>query len=335
MSMKARSVMPDGSGGAKRAGLRVLLSRIGSGLVLLAALAVPLGQAAGGCSASGGEASPDLQVGEQSHCSRAYSVVDLSLTEILADFPELQELEPASDQEQLPMLLSKVGENVAAAYRQLTSVAAEEEITAQKYGYDDRLKSTIHHHFYYIIQVERAEINDRIEEYRADRRMGRVESPGVEEGFAFSKNFASQWMLLYPENQSGSRFRYLGKQLNDGRQTYILAFAEHPGKAAVTGLINYQGRSNLLWYQGLVWIDALSDRVVKLRFDLLEPCLEVGLEKETTEIKLGEVRIPEAATTLWLPLDVTVAAICKGQLFRNVHHYSRYRMFSVQSTLKP
>jgi len=332
--MKARSVMPYQSRSAKSAGFRLRPPGIFGGFVLLATLAAPLAQAASGSSASGAEAFPALQAGEQSHYAGAYSVVDLSPAEILADFPELRGLEPASDQERLRMLLDKVGENVAAAYQRLASVAADEDITAQKYGYDGRLKSTLHRHFYYIIQVERSGINDRMKEYRADARMARVESPGVEEGFAFSRDFASQWMLLYPENQSGSRFRYLGKQLNDGRQTYVLAFAERPGLAAITGSINYQGELELLLYQGLVWIDALSDRVVKLRLDLLQPCLEVGLEKETTEIKLGEVPIPEANAPLWLPLDVTLTAMFKGQLFRNVHHYSRYRVFQVQSTVK-
>jgi len=332
MSMKARSVLPYQSRSAKRAGFRLV--RSGTGLVLLATLAAPLGQAARRCPASGAEAFPEPQAVEQAHYFGAYSVVDLSPTEILADFPELQGLEPASDQERLRMLLDKVGENVAVTYQRLTSVAADEDITAQKYGYDGRLESTLRHHFYYIIQVERAGLNIHMEEYRADARLARVESPGVGEGFAFSRNFASQWMLLYPENQPGSRFRYLGKQLNDGRQTYVLAFAERPGLATITGSINYQGGSELLLYQGLVWIDALSDRIVKLRLDLLEPCLEVGLEKETTEIKLGEVGIPETTTTLWLPLEVTVTAMCKGKIFRDVHHYSKYRIFRVESTIK-
>jgi hypothetical protein len=332
MSMKTRIVMPEDSRVAKRAGFR--LGRSGIGLVLLATLAVPLAQAASGSSAFGAEALPEPQAGEQSHYAGTYSVVDLSPTEILADFPELQGLEPSSDQERLRMLMDKVGVNVAAAYQRLTSVAADEDITAQKYGYDGRLKSTLRHHFYYIIQVERAALNDHLKEYRADARMAQVESPGVEEGFAFSRDFASQWMLLYPGNQAGSRFRYLGKQLNDGRQAYVLAFAERPGRAAVTGSVNYQGKSELLLYQGLVWIDALSDHIVKLRLDLLEPCLEVGLERQTTEIKLGEVRIPETTATLWLPLEVTVTAMCKGLAFRNVHHYSKYRTFRVESTIK-
>ena len=317
---------------SKRA--RFSLGHSGIGLVLLAALALTVGQAARGCYFCAAQTSPDLQAGQQPHHAATYSVVDLSLAEILADFPELKGLEPASDQKRLRTLLDKVGENVAAAYQRLTSVAANEDITAEKYGHDGRLKSTLRQHFYYIVQVERGGLNDRIAEYRADARMARVESAGVEEGFAFSENFATQWLLLYPENQSGSRFRYLGKHLNDGRQTYVLAFAERPGVATITGSINYQGKLETVLYQGVVWIDALSDRVVKLRLDLLEPCLEVGLEKETTEIKLGEVAIPETTATLWLPLQVTVTAMCKGQTFRNVHHYSKYRAFRVESTIK-
>ena len=63
-----------------------------------------------------------------------------------------------------------------------------------------------------------------------------------------------------------------------------------------------------------------------------EPRLDVALEKLTTEIDLGEVHIPHLADTLWLPLDVTVTAVCNGN-FPIRHEYSKYRQFVVQSTI--
>ena len=84
----------------------------------------------------------------------------------------------------------------------------------------------------------------------------------------------------------------------------------------------------------MVWIDAVSYRVVKLRLDLLEPRLDLALEKETTEIKLGEVHLRQAAASLWLPFDVAVTVIWNGQLFKNRHHYTNYRQFMAKSTIR-
>lgn len=297
-------------------------------------MALALGQNGRSGRASARELPSPSQTGGQSYYIDAYSVVDLPPTELMADFPELQGLALASGQEQLPTLLNKVGESVTAAYRRITSVVANESVTEEKYGDDRVVQATLHHRYNYLIQVKGSQINDRLEEYRADSRMRRVDSQGVAEGFPYTKDFASDWILLYPGNQSGSRFRYLGTESLDGREAYVLAFAERAGSAPVNGTITFRGKSALLLYQGLVWIDALTYRVIKLRMDLLEPRLDVALEKLTTEIDLGEVHIPHFADTLWLPHDVTVTAVCNGQLFRIGHEYSKYKLFVVQSTIK-
>lgn len=91
----------------------------------------------------------------------------------------------------------------------------------------------------------------------------------------------------------------------------------------VTGRFNARGDSALLLYQGVVWIDAQSFRIVKMRLDLLKPRLDVALERQTTEIGFAGVLIPQVATALWLPQQVTVTTIYDGQLFRNRHVYSK------------
>jgi hypothetical protein len=161
-----------------------------------------------------------------------------------------------------------------------------------------------------------------------------VNVDSTDEGFPLSKNFASQWVLLLPENQPGARFRYIGSQLVDGKKCYVLGFAERPGQATVTAQFHFGGKWGALLYQGLVWVDAQSYRVVKLLLDRLEPRFDIGLERQTTEIKLGEVHIAQADSSLWLPTDVAVTVIFDGRRFRNLHHYSNYRLFVVRITIK-
>lgn len=278
---------------------------------------------------------PGQEEDEASFYKNAYTIIDLPLTELMADFPELQGLEPAASQQELPSILSKVGTAVEQLYENLTSVAADEQITQEEYGDDGRVKSTTHHHFGYLIIVNRDEPVETLQEYRTNARMKPVESSGAAQGFNVTKNFASMWLLFYPDNQSGSHFRYVGQQAADGRNLYVVAFAEQPDQSAVQGVVNAQGRSVLLLYQGVAWIDAASFRIVRMRLDLLEPLLDVGLERETTEIRFGEVPIAQAATLLWLPQEVTVTTIYNGQMYRNRHLYSNFKRFVVHSEIGP
>jgi hypothetical protein len=243
-------------------------------------------------------------------------------------------LRAAADQQPLQDILAKTGESVTDAYESLVNVAADEEITQEQYGFNERRSETSHHHFGYLITVDKQPGRDVLHEYRTDAHLKPVESTGTGQGFPFTTNSASMWVLFYPENQSQTRFRYLGEQPMGGQNLYAVAFATVPGKASVTGRINLQGRSALVLYQGVAWIDSTSFRIAKLRLDLLQPRLDVGLERMTTEIQFGEARVAQAAVTLWLPQSVTVTAVSSGQLFRNEYAYSNFRLFTVSSETK-
>jgi hypothetical protein len=267
---------------------------------------------------------------EQSYYANAYCVVDLPLPELLADFPELQGLQPATDQQKLPKILSGAGQNIEKSYQSLPDIAAEETITQDQYGYNGRVPSTVHSKFGYLILVGRGEDAEILREYRTDAHLKPVESQGGDQGFPFTKDFASMWVLLHPDNQAQTRFRLLGEQSIGGQNLDVLAFAEQPGRAVVTGRFNAQGASALLLYQGLIGIDS-AFRIAKMRLDLLSPRLDVALERQTTEIRFGEVHIPGAAAVLWLPQEVTVTTVYDGQIFRNRHVYSKFGLFSVNS----
>jgi hypothetical protein len=89
-------------------------------------------------------------------------------------------------------------------------------------------------------------------------------------------------------------------------------------------------------YQGVAWIDAGTYKILKIRLDLLKPRLDVKLETQTTEIQFGEVHISDvASSSLWVPLNVTVTAAWNGQVFRDQHLYSNYRLPGASTTVKP
>ena len=46
------------------------------------------------------------------------------------------------------------------------------------------------------------------------------------------------------------------------------------------------------------------------------------------------MRFTEISAPLWLPRDVTVTVEWKGKKFRNLHHYSHYKLFQVETKEK-
>jgi hypothetical protein len=71
-----------------------------------------------------------------------------------------------------------------------------------------------------------------------------------------------------------------------------------------------------------------------MRTDLLRIPEEHELSKQTTEIRFGNAQFKELGTSLWLPQEVAVTIRWKGRIFRNLHRYSDFKLFRVETEEK-
>jgi hypothetical protein len=171
-------------------------------------------------------------------------------------------------------------------------------------------------------------------EYRTDLA-GRQASPlGLKEGFMLTSAFASAAMGFHPMYQPQADFRYLGRQKVNGRDAYVIAYAQQPAKARLTGTFKSGEISMTTFTQSLAWIDPQSYQIIRLRTDLLKPLQELCLEKQTTEISYAEVHFKGLATGFWVPQQVTVSVDWNGKHLRNEHRYSEFKLFQVEATEK-
>jgi hypothetical protein len=295
------------------------------------AASVLIAFAAGHCGASPVTAGPVQQqlsdTSGQAYYEGAFTLIDLPAGDLMEALPDLSGLVPAADQQPLPRLLSEVGKNVEEAYQKFTEVIADEQVTRVRCGPEGRLETISRQEFTYLIIPHHEGGLDRIEEYRT--AIGGKPGQSSETGALSAEGFAAMWALFYPGNQSGSRFCYLGQQRFGERQANVIGFAQRPGWSLVKGL-EYPhpvGRPVLILYQGVVWVDAATNKILKMRAALLKPRLDIKLELQTTEICFGEVHVSDAASTsLWVPLQVTVTTVWNGQVLGEEHLYSNYKL---------
>jgi len=270
----------------------------------------------------------------QDYYQNAYSLIDLPSDDLVEALPELRGLEPSADQQPLTRLMSEVGKSVEESYEKFTEIVADEQVTLEQYGPTGHPETTLQQEFNYLLLPHHEAGLARIDEYRTGVDGKPVQASVVERPF-FSQGKASTWALFYPGNQSESKFRYLGRQRFDDQPSQLVGFAQRPGWSNLGGRANWEGRSVVLLYQGVAWIDAATHKILKMRVDLLKPRLDVQLEMQTTEIRFGEVHISDAASSpLWVPLRVTVTTAWNGQVFREKHVYSHYRLPAANTTIK-
>ena len=271
----------------------------------------------------------------QDYYLNARPLLDYPLQDLLRAVPELRGLEPAPNQDDLASILDKAGKVTEDLLDRMPNLVSHEEVIQQKLGAPGRVMDHRRVQFDYMILTHQQNQKVTLDEYRAGSDGSPLAMEGLEEGYMLTQGFASEWLHFLPPARPSARFRYLGQQTDGGLRCYVVAFAQKPGFATLTGTVVQAGRSVCLLYQGIAWIDEASFRIVRLRSDLLAPRPDIGLERQTVELHFGEVHLPQTVSALWLPQEVVVTTDMTDHLFRNIHRYSGYRLFKVETRILP
>lgn len=270
----------------------------------------------------------------QSYFANAHPYLEEPLAQLVGRIPELKTLQPAPDQQALPMILGKTGKRVKDLMQDMVDLVAQEEVTLLKLKTKGAIKSSQHFRYSYLILPRSDEFTLTLQEYRTDLHGNRVEQEGLDKGYFLTSGFALSWLHFHPDVRSDSTFRYLGDEALGSRSTYVVAFAQHPGQASI--IINLKGEWGAvpILVQGIAWLDKNSFQIVRMRTDLLGPRSDIDLVRDTTEETFSEVHIKEIAIPFWLPSEVDVYIVFKGHAFRNEHRYTNYERFRVYTKIR-
>jgi VWFA-related protein len=270
--------------------------------------------------------------------------LELPFDQLVKRIPELEKIQPATDQEAMRAILKKTGNNVDGYFSNLVDLIAREKITLKRSS-DKGFSDPAHVKDNYLILKKPHKTGYEIVEYRMDDAGHNLDNIGTHLGFAATRGFALMSQFFASSLQRESVFRYLGDQKIGSRDSYVVGFAQKPGSATMlVGVRTREGIDFPMLIQGIAWIDKRDLQIIRIRTDLLAPRPDLALEYQTTEITFSEVRLVDVPTPLWLPKDVTVKAEFKGHstvlgigslTFRNKHHYSDYRRYRVSVKMLP
>lgn len=244
---------------------------------------------------------------------------------------KLKGLEPAKSQDDLQHILTAVGQNVSALFRGFQDSTSLETVRREQLRHDGKVSGKVDEKFRYLFMMSDGPGAPSFTEYRQNINPGKQPQDGLK-GYMLTSGFTSAALIFHPAYQSGSHFRYLGRQMVDGHETYVVAFAQIPTKAKLVGSFISDGNSVPTLEQGLAWIDTQNYRIVRLRTDLLQPIAGLQLRELTTRIDYQEVHFKQLGQGLWLPKDVTVTVDWRGKMLRNLHRYSDFKLFNVQAS---
>lgn len=281
---------------------------------------------------------------DQSYYANAHPYFEEPPKQLVKRIPQLKSLRPTQDQQELPMILVKTGESVDDFFRNIVDLTVQEEIKQEWAMRQYRLKpgqsASERVRDSYLILRRGKETGTDIVEYRVDANGNRADQVGIDKGYFVSSGFALIGNHFSTGFQSESTFRYLGDERIGSQDTYVVGFAQQPGKATLP--LTMREREGVVVHmllQGVAWVDKNNFQIIRMRTDLLAPRSEIGLKQQTTEVTFNEVKLLDVATPLWLPSDVKVYVDFKPQdidygqfyerTYRNEHRYANYQRYRV------
>jgi len=222
-----------------------------------------------------------------------YTKVKSMLTEspqdLIKAMPEIKGIRMASDQDELKVVLKKVGEGVESFFENFPNTVSLERVHQELLGKNGKVASSLDQDFQYLLLAQPDKWGVGIEEHRATAQGKSRALGGLDKGLMLTAGFASISLFFHPAYQNGASFRYLGRQSLDGKDLYVIAFAQDPQTAQRTERFKTDEGSTSILIQGLAWIDPTTFQIVRLRTDLLAPQPKVRLRRQTTEIQYKEV----------------------------------------------
>jgi VWFA-related protein len=264
----------------------------------------------------------------------ARTVVDMSVEELLRAYPEeLRDVTIEENSERLNLLLKKLGEGVETFFRDFPNTVSKEAVRLESSGPNHSVGRTVTQNFNYAFFPAK---DGRLwKEARLDSKGREIANDEIKGFPFFTSGYAGLCMFFHPHHQFGSEFRYLGKQ-GSSPNADLIAFAQKPESGDVLGA--YQTATMPapvpLLCQGLAWVNPGDYQILRMRTDLLARRTDIDLTRQTSEIWFSEVRFQSVPQSFWLPREVVVTSESSGWVFRNIHRYSDYRVFTVETQEK-
>lgn len=291
--------------------------------------------------------------------NHASTLIDWTPREI-HDCRFLHKLRLASSQEQLSKILARVGQTGDLLLADFPQISCEENVHTETELPQDRCEEEVFslhssacvattaatrpdllgfppqdRKFRYIVVPRTKGGLPGFEEYRTDLNGSPLGISSLTRVYMITSNFVSTGLYLTTAHQPESDFRYFGLDATRKRECHVVGFAQTPERVHTVGLITVQGKTAALLVQGLAWIDSETFQLLRVTTWLLAPRGDIGLKSSISTVDFFPVQPSGSEKVLWLPRDVEVEGVFRDIWFRNTHRYSNFKLFRVESTIKP
>ncbi len=228
----------------------------------------------------------------------------------------------------LDQLLNRAGAGVATFLNQLSSVTCNEEVLQEKLNPKGKAEARVESTFDYLVLLQSQSDEPMLFESRKAVRGARAKK---NVSLLISNGFATQLLIFHPYYQPSFRFERLADIQTNGK-TYAQVRFQHVKGRPTPAVLLLRGREYPISLSGVARVNSETGVVEQITTELGSSMEDVGLKSLRSEVEYSQVGFPRDKQTYWLPAQATIEVNTPRQHWKNVHHFTNYHLFSVNTT---
>ncbi len=221
-------------------------------------------------------------------------------------------------------LLRSTGRSLESFWDQLSTVNCVESVQQQKL--DSKGKATYRQEssFDYLVLLQMTGNEVVVDESRTPIKEAAAQKNAP---LLVTNGFATLALIFHPVFQNAFEYAPPEEVIDGGRSLLKVQF-QHVHGARSPSALRLRGHNYPVEWRGNAWIDPESGAIVRIVAEAA-PMEDVGLKTMTAEVRYAPQEFSGQAAPYWLPATATIEVETQRQHWRNIHSFSKYRLFSV------
>jgi hypothetical protein len=225
-------------------------------------------------------------------------------------------------------LVNHTSQQVAHFLEEFSDVKCTEKVTQEKLGKDDKVELKAESTYDYLVILTNPGGELSLDESRLAVHEAKADKKNT--SLLVTNGFATLFLVFHPYYAESFRFTALEDEVVDGHRLSKTSFQHVPGTRSVAAL-SLRGKEYPLELSGTAWIDRQTGTIQKIVAEIGNTMQDVGLKSLRSEVEYAPVPFRGVKETYWLPAQASVEVETPRQHWRNTHHFTDYKRFSVDT----
>lgn len=229
---------------------------------------------------------------------------------------------------ELTDLLQRASGNVSAFLDLISEVNCTEHLTQERIGENGKSLERRESSYDYLVLLSNpgGEINLVESRVAADSK----KNPNDKSPLLLSNGFSMLLLIFHPYYSGAFQFSLAGQETDHEQTLTKVNFQHIPGMRSPAALA-VRGREYPLDVSGTAWIEPRTGVIKRITATIGTAMEDVGLRAMRSDVDYAPVSFQTTPGTYWLPAHATVEVESRHQHWRNIHVFSGYKRFSVNT----